>query len=390
VKVVLPVVLLIVIGSLLHYGGEVAAEGAVPDRVVIDLPEGIDPERVPVGGHYDIYSLVYDEDGKDITQEAEAEWWISRDIASWRYISNVGMRLFPEAVGELTIHTRAWVGGVNVTASLNVTLVITIESVEIVRSPAAGYVYPGDVLEVHVELLDWEGRPINSDASYQWNASSGTIEHGVDPAYVSWTAATTGLALISVEYSLVDQNGSASLTVDVLSRISTVLIDDVPGKLYSGVYFEFHVTVLDEEGGDVTRLARVRPAVLVEGSLTVIDWLWNSTSGYMAIRSSQAGNATINVRAELNGVNLTAEETVVIMEGPVPDEPSTDGTLNFEENELVIISIVLMVALMVAAVFWGRSEALEEFVEELLLADAEEDDGEELDRLDSMLLEPPE
>jgi hypothetical protein len=403
-SVVIPVVLLILTASLVHLPGTAAAEGPVPDHLVIDLPEGVSPDRVPVGGHIDIYALVYDADGKDITFDAEAEWWISPDIASWRYISNVGMRLFPEGVGNLTIHTRAWVGGVNVTGSLNVTLVITVESVVIHRLPETGHVYPGDVLDIHIELLDWKGNTIHSDASFDWSVNSGTVERKVDPAYIRWTAGPTGLAVISVEYALFEQTGSASLTIDVLSRLSSIVIDDMPEKMYSGVYFEFHVRVLDDQGRDVTTEATVRPAVWIDGCMTAIDWLWNSSSGYMALRSKDFGDATINVRAELNDINLTEEVDVLIRMGPPPPEPGETSSPFLEIDGGYMLLLIGTVILVVGLVFWRRSRSSELRLHRMAVKkkrsepwrddtdedDDEEDDEEGMSLLDSMLLEPPE
>jgi hypothetical protein len=369
-----------------------AENGPVPDRVVIDLPGEISSDRVPVGGHYDIYALVYDASGRDITDEAEAEWWISPDIASWTYISTVGMRLFPEAMGVVTINTRAWVGGVNVTTSIDLVIVITVESARLDRLPATGYVYPGDVLDLQLELLDHNGDPISYNTSYDWNATSGTIDRKVDPAYITWTAGPAGTAVITVEYSLMDQSGSASLTVDVLCRLSAIIIDDIPEQKYSGVYFEFHVTILDDRGGDVTAEAIVRPAVWIDGCMTDIDWQWNSSSGYMGIRAAQFGKATVSIRAELNGVTLTVSEDVKILEGISPDEPEVHENPFLDMRADVMIAIIIIIVVTTALLFWTRSRRSALFIGPLRSywqpdLDDDDDDDAVLSQLDSMLLD---
>lgn len=388
--VVIPVLIIVLTLSFLVPVGGFAENGPVPDRVVIDIPEGVSPDRVPVGGHYDIYALVYDAAGRDITYEAEAEWWITPDIASWTYISNVGMRLFPEAMGVLTINTRAWVGGVNVTASMDLKIVITVESARIDRLPATGYVYPGDAFDLHLEILDRNGDPIAYNTSYDWNATSGTIQRKADPAYITWTAGPAGTAVITVEYTLMEQSGSASLTVDVLSRVSTIIIDDIPEEKYSGVYFEFHVTILDDSGRDVRKEAEVRPSVWIDGSMTPIDWQWNSSSGYMGIRTMEFGKATINIRAELNGVNLTEGEDVEILEGISPEEPEVYENPFLEMNGWYLMAIILIVVTTVLLFWmWSRRSALYlPPLKTLWQPDLDDDDDDAaLSELDSMLLD---
>jgi hypothetical protein len=346
-----------------------------PHLVTINLPAEISADHVPLGGAYDIYGLVYNEAGRDITNQAEIEWSVSPDIASWTYISLAGMRLFPQSLGVLTVNATAWVSGASVSTSLDLTFVTTVDSVTITRAPETGFVYPGDELTLQVDLLDWQGESLAYNATFTWDATSGTVRSTNEHTMAIWTAGDVGTSSVRAMYTFGSLNGSVSITVEVLSELTSVVIDDLPEKGYEEITFEFKVTALDGEGNDVTSISQVRPALWVNDSMLEFNWTWNASSGYLGITPLEGGNASIVVQVEYNGIIIDASEDLDI-QGIPPEEPYWSD-YDFETENIIMLGVLIAMTMILIIRMMEAGRSSSEGSEDNLSEDPDDDDAEE-------------